>query len=573
MIANGVDCEQFHRTRAAAEAKRQLGWPAKGLLIGGVGRLSPEKGFSLLIEAVGELIREGLDLQLMLVGEGGERAALQSQIAARGLDGRVRLLGQRADVVELYEAMDVFVLSSLREGLPNVVLEAMAMGVPVLATEVAGVPALVEHAVNGLCIPPGSASALRDGLRTLVLQPALRRQLAETARQTVERNSPLRPGWNVSTRSTRRSWQAADPRKGRDRGGTRDRADAVQVQVRSGAEVAPAVARQAAAGNAGEFPAFGCNPAWLLVFAKAFQHRVFLLEAVRDGRIVGTLPLSLIRSVLFGRYLVSLPYVNTSGVCAQSAAAAAALVGRAVALAEELDVRYLELRHERELEHSALTHKFTDKVHMRLPLPGTVDGLWDQLKSKVRNQIRKGRSQGFTVHWGGLPLVREFHAVFSHNMRDLGTPVFSRRLFEGILEQFADRAEICVVRSAGRAIGAALLLHGAGMTEVPSASCLRAFHSTNVNMLLYWHLLQRAVERGQPVFDFGRTTVGSNTWQFKKQWDAEPHPAVWQYHVRQGSINAMRPDNARYSLPIRIWKRLPVPLTRLVGPLIARCIP
>lgn len=186
VIANGVDVAQFARTRSVAEAKQRLGWPAQGLLIGGVGRLSPEKGFSLLIEAVGELIREGLDLHLMLVGEGGERAALQSLIAARGLDGRVRLLGQRADVVELYEAMDAFVLSSLREGLPNVVLEAMAMGVPVLATEVAGVPALVEHAVNGLCIPPGSASALRDGLRTLVLQPALRRQLAETARQTVE---------------------------------------------------------------------------------------------------------------------------------------------------------------------------------------------------------------------------------------------------------------------------------------------------------------------------------------------------------------------------------------------------
>jgi hypothetical protein len=118
-----------------------------------------------------------------------------------------------------------------------------------------------------------------------------------------------------------------------------------------------------------------------------------------------------------------------------------------------------------------------------------------------------------------------------------------------------------------------LLLHGSGITEVPSASSLREFNATCANMLLYWHLLVRAVERGQRVFDFGRSTLESNTYRFKKQWGAEPHPAIWQYYVRAGSAGDLRPENPKYERWIRIWQRLPVRLTKWIGPRIARGIP
>src|SRR5205085_880157 len=103
-------------------------------------------------------------------------------------------------------------------------------------------------------------------------------------------------------------------------------------------------------------------------------------------------------------------------------------------------------------------------------------------------------------------------AVFSHNMRDLGTPVFGRRLFQAILRQFPGRAELCVVRSADRPLAAGLLLHGWGVSEVPSASSLRQYNHTNANMLLYWHLLERTIERKQEVFDFGRSSPDSSTY-------------------------------------------------------------
>jgi FemAB-related protein (PEP-CTERM system-associated) len=315
------------------------------------------------------------------------------------------------------------------------------------------------------------------------------------------------------------------------------------------------------------------HPDWLLVLRDGLRQEPYCLEAMREGRTVGLLPLAHLRSLLFGRYLIGLPYLNVGGVLADSQDAAAALVDRAVELADRLDVKYLELRHEVPVEHSALGHRLESKVHMRLDLPGTSGRLWDGLTPKVRNQVRKGQKLDLAVAWGGPELLDDFYAVFARNMRDLGTPVFGRELFRAVLERFPERAEIGVVRLARRPVAAALLIHGPGTTEVPSASSLRQYNATNANMLMYWHLLCRAIERGQQVFDFGRSSRQSNTYRFKKQWGAEPHPAVWQYYLRRGSINDMRPENSRYRLLIRIWRRLPVALTRWIGPPVVRGIP
>jgi FemAB-related protein (PEP-CTERM system-associated) len=158
-------------------------------------------------------------------------------------------------------------------------------------------------------------------------------------------------------------------------------------------------------------------------------------------------------------------------------------------------------------------------------------------------------------------------------MRDLGTPVFARRLFREIIGHFPDRAEFYVVRAGRVPVAAALLMHGWGITEVPSASSLRQYNATCANMLLYWKLLERSIERGQSAFDFGRSSPESNTYRFKKQWGAVPFPAEWQHYVRRGNASDMRPDNPRFERMIRIWRRLPIGLTRLVGPLIVRGIP
>jgi FemAB-related protein (PEP-CTERM system-associated) len=314
-------------------------------------------------------------------------------------------------------------------------------------------------------------------------------------------------------------------------------------------------------------------PGWPNALRDGLGHEPFVVSAFDGARLVGYLPLALVSGRLFGRFLVSLPYLNSAGVVAIDDHVAGLLINRAVQFADRLDVRYLELRHERHIEHPALTREVSNKVHMRLVLPATADELWDQLKAKVRNQVRKGREPGFDVHWGGAEAIDEFYRVFSRNMRDLGTPVFGRGLFRAIVERLAGHTELCVVRDGTRPIAAALVVHGQGVTEVPSASSLKQYNRANANMLMYWHLLVRAIERGQRVFDFGRSTVEASTFRFKKQWGAEPHPAIWQYYVRSGDVGDVRPENARYRLMIRAWRRLPLWLTRVMGPPIVRGIP
>ena len=298
------------------------------------------------------------------------------------------------------------------------------------------------------------------------------------------------------------------------------------------------------------------------------------------GSFRAILPMVLIRGPLFGSFLVSLPYLNTGGVICSAACSdqdrevyCRALIGQAVEQADQLNVRFLELRNEKAQLHSSLTESNSSKVHMRLPLTATVEELWRSFTPKVRNQIRKGQKGGLTVEWGGLELSRDFYAVFSHNMRDLGTPVYGISLFEQIASQFADEAEFCVVRSGRQALSAAILLHGLGVTEVPSASSLRAYNSSNANMLMYFHLLQRSIERRQQLFDFGRSSPDSGTYRFKQQWGARPAGAVWQYYIRRGTREDMRPDNVKYRWLIRVWQRLPVSVTRLIGPAIVRGIP
>lgn len=312
---------------------------------------------------------------------------------------------------------------------------------------------------------------------------------------------------------------------------------------------------------------------WVSSLVRGFRHTAYLLEASESGEVTGILPLVLVKGPIFGKFLVSLPYINSGGVWARSSAIATALIDRACELADQLDVKYLELRHELPVEHARINFQRTDKAHLRLALPSTDEELERTFKSKLRSQIKKAGEHRLEISFEGMTLLDEFYAVFAHNMRDLGTPVFSKELFRAIIQEFEGEAEFCAVKLQGRTIAGALLIHRDGTTEVPSASCLRAFNHTNANMFMYRHLLRRAIERKSHTFDFGRSSDGSGTYKFKTQWGANPFPACWQYYVRGGDPNEMRPDADGNQRLIQIWQRLPLWLTKCIGPSIVRGIP
>jgi FemAB-related protein (PEP-CTERM system-associated) len=323
------------------------------------------------------------------------------------------------------------------------------------------------------------------------------------------------------------------------------------------------------------------DPSWLTVLRESLGHitmAVIAREGGAGGDIVGYLPLALVKSRLFGRFLVSLPYLNRAGVVAVDPDVRCALLESATELADQFAVQYLELRHHgHTLKHTSISHNREDKVQMMLDLPDESKQLWSGYSAKVRNQIRKGDKAGLSIRFGGVELLDGFYDVFSTNMRDLGTPVYPRQLFGSILDTFKASAELAVVNHDGRAVAGALLVHarvqGTVETQVPSASSLRDAKHTNANMWMYHHLLLRATEQGSGVFDFGRSTPDSGTYRFKKQWGASPRPATWQYYLRQGEIGTVRPDNPKYQRRIATWQRLPVWVTKLVGPRIVRGIP
>jgi serine/alanine adding enzyme len=314
------------------------------------------------------------------------------------------------------------------------------------------------------------------------------------------------------------------------------------------------------------------RPAWMQVVSTAFGHDTKYLVAESAGRAVGVLPLVFFRSRLFGRFAVSMPFFNYGGVLADTPAIERALLERAIDETRRAGGTHLELRHTRQ-HFGDLTAK-RHKVAMELRLEGTVEGQWQALDKKVRNQVRKAEKSGLDVRVGGADLLPEFYDVFARNMRDLGTPVYGVRFFRAVLAAFPEEARIVVVSSHRRPIAASLVHWHGRQIEVPWASSLREFNPLCANVFLYWQMVRFAIERGFQTFDFGRSTPGEGTYQFKKQWGAEPRELVWEYWTRSGEELAdLSPKNPKFALAIRLWQRLPVQVATMLGPLVVRNIP
>jgi FemAB-related protein (PEP-CTERM system-associated) len=320
------------------------------------------------------------------------------------------------------------------------------------------------------------------------------------------------------------------------------------------------------------------DPAWLDILKSALRHKTSVLLDWRGKTLAGALPLALTRSPLFGKHLVSLPYVNRAGLLTADHESAHTLVEHAARLAEQHDARYLELRHHGDaFDSDAFTHCRNEKSRMLLDLPANSDELWTSLKAKVRNQVRKGEQADLRISFGRDELASGFYSVFATNMRDLGTPVYPRKLFLAMLEYLGDRCEIALVTTEDIPVAGAILVHDRfsdhAITQVPSASCLRQFNHLNANMWMYCQLLNRAIAQGSAQFDFGRSSEGSGTYRFKSQWGAQPLPTPWQVALRRGSLSDARPDDPRNRKRIEQWQKLPVWVTKAIGPTIVRGIP
>jgi FemAB-related protein (PEP-CTERM system-associated) len=307
---------------------------------------------------------------------------------------------------------------------------------------------------------------------------------------------------------------------------------------------------------------------WARVIERSYGHAPVYLWARDHERVRGVLPLVLFRGALGGRSLVSLPFLDEGGMCADGESARDALWEAALGVARRERARSVELR-QRESSGLPLEPQGA-KVSVVLDLASDPETMWKRLDAKVRNQVRKAMSSGLALSWCGIEGLDDFYAVFAQNMRDLGSPVHGRPFFAALLEEFAGAARLLIVRDGPHAVAAGVCMVFRDTVLVPWASSLRESRSRCPNNLLYWEVIRSGCEKGLRWLDFGRSSPGSGTYRFKMQWGGQERPLHWEGLAPGERQSIVHSDDPRYRWMIRAWQTLPVPLTRLIGPILRR---
>lgn len=315
--------------------------------------------------------------------------------------------------------------------------------------------------------------------------------------------------------------------------------------------------------------------AWSPAIRDAYGHESIALAAVDGGDVAAVLPLTLVKSRLFGHRLVSMPFLDYGGILADRDAGpdvAPALFEAALDVARERGARSLGLRQFHPIGLDAPVSD--DRVTMLLPL-SSADAVWKALPSERRNRVRKGEKSGLTSLWGGAELLDGFYGVFAANMRDLGSPVHSRGFFRAMLRHLGDGARVLQVRDrTGRPVGAAVCLFFRDMIAVPWVSSRRDAFALCPNFALYWEVIRYGCEEGYRTLDLGRSFKNAGTFEFKRQWGASPHPLPWVFRdLDAGGSPSVDQDSSRFRRQVDLWKRLPVPVANLVGPWVRRQVP
>lgn len=318
---------------------------------------------------------------------------------------------------------------------------------------------------------------------------------------------------------------------------------------------------------------FSHQRGWATVVRETYGHEAHHLMAYREGRVVGVLPLVLIESRLFGRVLVSSPYMTYGGVLADDAAAEDALVALATDLAQAHKVDYLELRNRRLVgEKDTLQSK--DK-YFTLTADLTLDeeAFWSKVVHRSsRRNVRTAIKSGIEVV-SGHEHIEAFVDIVTRNMRRLGTPAHGVRLYRNVLEYFPNTM-VMMARREGRFVGGTVLVGFRETVEMPWSASLPEYFKQYPNDLLYWESLVASRRAGYRTFDFGRSKEDSGTWQFKRRYGGEPVSLAYQYYLnRRRSMPDIDPENKKFKPLIAAWRRLPMPVVRMLGPRLISAIP
>jgi FemAB-related protein (PEP-CTERM system-associated) len=309
---------------------------------------------------------------------------------------------------------------------------------------------------------------------------------------------------------------------------------------------------------------------WRRVLERAFRHSTHYLIAERDGLVTGVLPLTHVKSLLFGASLISNAFAVRGGPVAADAESLHALEREAVRIMEALAVPVLEFR-----DFSASRSDWRSRSDLyaifRRTLDPTVEGNLQAVPRKQRAMVRQGIKNGLRSEIDDG--IDRLHRVYAESVRNLGTPVFAKSYFRILREEFSTSSEIVTVTVGGKAVASVLNFYFRDEVLPFYGGGIAAARRLAANDFMYWEVMRRACERGCRTFDFGRSKVGTGSFAFKRNWGFEPIPLVYQFRVASGrAVPDLNPLNPKLAVLIAAWKSLPLPVATLLGPLIVRGI-
>ena len=314
--------------------------------------------------------------------------------------------------------------------------------------------------------------------------------------------------------------------------------------------------------------------AWRGVIEQAFGHRTHYLMAERDGAVTGVLPLANVTSLLFGNTLIAVPFCVYGGPLAADRESFSLLVETAEALiapsgASALEFRPLHEPPEGWLDAAAWTVRDDLYVTFRKAITADDEANLKAIPRKQRAVVRKGIERGLTSSVGRE--TDALHRIYAESVRNLGTPVFSRRYFRLLAEAFGPDMDVLTVRDGDTPVAAVMNFYWRDEVLPYYGGGTAAARQCHANDFMYWDVMRHAAARGCRMFDFGRSKAGTGSFAFKKNWGFVPAPLRYRFRLAPGaSIPDHNPLNPKYRLFIAGWKRLPLPVANLLGPYIVR---
>jgi FemAB-related protein (PEP-CTERM system-associated) len=310
---------------------------------------------------------------------------------------------------------------------------------------------------------------------------------------------------------------------------------------------------------------------WRGVIEGGFHQRAHYLFAEQDGAVSGVLPLVHMRSRLFGNRLISAPFCVYGGPLASDAQTAQKLLEAAIDRMGRLGAKVVELRTQAPKAAEGWAVRSDLYATFRKPITPDREKNLKAIPRKQRAVVRKGLENRLEAHIDHD--ADRFHRLYAESVRNLGTPVFSRRYLRLLIERFRGCSEILTVLDEGKPIAAVLSFFFRDEVLPYYGANTPAARHRAASDYMYWEVMQRAAAQGARLFDFGRSKYGTGSFSFKKNWGFAPEPLNYQYWTRPGeAVPEINPLNPKYELMIRVWKRLPLPVANLIGPPIVRGI-